>query len=93
VVSDISETLREQKGRHEVAEKEDGDDQPRGVLDAHSRSTPFTMSATSAKNAPVRITNTRSDICLYSSHRVAWECDHDGSLCPETGCAEVLTGS
>jgi hypothetical protein len=64
VVSDISETLREQKGRHEVAEEEDGDDQPRGVLDAHSRSTPLTMSEARAKNAPVRITNTRSDIAV-----------------------------
>jgi hypothetical protein len=62
VVSDISETLREQKGRHEVAEEEDGDDKPRGVLDAHSRSTPLTISEASAKNATVRITNTRSDM-------------------------------
>jgi hypothetical protein len=92
-VSDISETLREQKGRHQVAEQEDGDEKSRGVLDAHSRSTPLTMSEASAKNATVRITNTRSDICLYSSHRVAWKCDHDGSLCPETGCVDALTGS
>jgi hypothetical protein len=28
VVSDISETLREQKGRHEVAQQEDGDGEP-----------------------------------------------------------------
>jgi len=62
VVSDISETLREQKGRHEVAEEEDGDGEPGGVLDAHSRSTPLRMSEASAKNAPVRMTNTRSDM-------------------------------
>jgi hypothetical protein len=61
-VSDISETLREQKGRHEVAEEEDGDGEPGGVLDAHSRSTPLRMSEASAKNAPVRMTNTRSDM-------------------------------
>jgi len=61
-VSDISETLREQKGRHKVAEEEDGDDKPRCVLYAHSRSTPLMISEASAKNAPVRITNTRSDM-------------------------------
>ena len=67
MVSDISETLREQKGRHEVAEEEDGDGEPGGVLDAHSRSTPLRMSEASAKNAPVSITKTRSDIALQSS--------------------------
>jgi hypothetical protein len=61
-VSDISETLREQKGRHKVAKKKDGHGKPRGVLDAHSRSTPLRMSEASAKNAAVRMTNTRSDM-------------------------------
>jgi hypothetical protein len=61
-VSDISETLREQKGNHEVADEQDGEGEPGDVLDAQSRSTPLTISAVSAKNAPVRITKTRSDI-------------------------------
>jgi hypothetical protein len=62
VVSDISETLREKKGYHEVAEQEDRQGEPGDVLDAHSRSTPFTISVASAKNAPVMITKTRSVI-------------------------------
>jgi hypothetical protein len=78
-VSDISETLREEKSRHEVAEKKNGHDKPRGILDAHSRSTPLRMSEASAKNAPVRITNTRSDMHgLQSSGGLNG--DHDGIL-------------
>src|SRR5664280_193321 len=61
-VSDISETLREQKGRHQVAQKEDGHCQTRCVLYAHSRSTPLTISDKSAKNAMMRIRKPRSDI-------------------------------
>jgi hypothetical protein len=91
-VSDISETLREQKGRYQVAEEENGDDKPHGVLDAHSRSTPLTMSDASAKNAKVRITNTRSDIHgLQSSggrNRTTIR-----SLDAETGAVEALTAS
>jgi hypothetical protein len=67
VVSDISETLREQKSHHEVAEEEHGEGEPGGVLDAHGRSTPLTMSVRSAKNAPERIRKTRSDIALQTS--------------------------
>jgi hypothetical protein len=62
VVSDISESLREEKGHDEVAEEEDGEGETCGVLDAHSRSTPLTISPAMAKNAAVRITNTRSDM-------------------------------
>jgi hypothetical protein len=62
MVSDISETLGEEQGRHEVAEEQDRDGEPGGVLGAHSRSTPLTMRARSEKNAPVRITKARSGI-------------------------------
>jgi hypothetical protein len=62
VVSDISETLREQQGHHEVAEQERGEDESRVVLERHSRSTPLRISAMAAKNATVTITNTRSAI-------------------------------
>jgi hypothetical protein len=78
VVSDISETLREQKGRHEVAEEQDGDGESRGVLDAHSRSTPLRMRAVSAKNAPVRITNTRSDIFVELQSSSGLDGAHEG---------------
>jgi hypothetical protein len=68
-VSDISETLREEQCHPEIAEQEDGYDQADGVLHAHSRSTPFRISAARAKNATVSITNRRS--CMWrSSHRV-----------------------
>jgi hypothetical protein len=61
-VSDISETLREQQGRHQVAQKENRNSEPYGVLYAHNRSTPLTISEASAKNAMMRITKPRSDI-------------------------------
>jgi hypothetical protein len=38
-VSDISETLREQKGHQQVAEEKDAHDEPDDVVRAHSRST------------------------------------------------------
>ena len=77
-MSDISETLREQEGYPQVAEEEDGNDQADGVLHAHKRSTPFTISADKAKNAMVRITKTRS--CMQgSSHQVARCGPHDES--------------
>jgi hypothetical protein len=62
VVSDISEPLREQQGHDEVAEEEGGEDESRGVLEGHSRSTPLRISAMRAKNTTVTITNTRSAI-------------------------------
>ena len=60
VVSDISESLREQERYEEVAEKQDADGEPGDDLDAHSRSTPLTISAVSAKKATARATNSRS---------------------------------
>ena len=60
MVSDISETLREEHGHREVADEQDGHDQTNEVLRGHNRSTPLTMRAVSAKNAMVRTTNTRS---------------------------------
>ncbi len=36
MVSDIFETLQEQKGRYELVEKEDRDGEPRGELDAQA---------------------------------------------------------
>jgi hypothetical protein len=80
-VSDISETLREQQGRHKVAQEKDRDGQPGCVLDAHSRSTPFTISARSAKNAPVRITKRRSDTGLTPVVRWSFV-GHPASLYP-----------
>jgi hypothetical protein len=82
VVSDISETLRKEKGYPEIAEKEDGNDQADGVLPAHSRSTPFTISAVTAKNATVRITNTRSS--MRSSSRQVAVVGHPSNVCPNS---------
>jgi hypothetical protein len=65
-VSDISESLREQQRHHEVADQQDGHDKPEGVPTTHSRSTPFTIKAVSAKNATVRSTNKRSDMNWHS---------------------------
>ena len=59
-MSDISESLREEQGRDEVADQQNGEDEAGDVLDAHSRSTPFTISAAKAKKATVRTTNTTS---------------------------------
>jgi hypothetical protein len=54
VVSDMSETLREEEGDHEVAEDEDAEDQADDVLGAHSRSVPFRISRIS-RNSPAVI--------------------------------------
>jgi hypothetical protein len=92
-VSDISETLRKQKGRHKVAKQEDGDRQSRGVLYAHSRSTPLTISEASAKNAAVRITKRRSDIFVALQSSGGLNGDHDGILGARGCCVDTLTGS
>jgi hypothetical protein len=84
VVSDISESLGEQQGGDEVAEEENRDGEPGGVFDAHSRSTPRTISVISAKDATVRITNTRSDIACTPV--IKWlGGDHAASLDAEKG--------
>ena len=90
MVSDISETLREQQGHSEVAEQEDGDDQSDGVLHAHSRSTPFTISADMAKNATVSITKTRSCMVGLQSSGDRW--GHLTSVCPGTTQIRVVNG-
>jgi hypothetical protein len=56
----MSETLREQQGDHEIADEEDRQAKPDDVGSAHSRSTPLTINAATAKNTTVKITKTRS---------------------------------
>jgi hypothetical protein len=91
-VSDISETLGEQQGYHEIAEQENREREPHGVLHVHNRSTPLTINDASAKNAPVRITNTRSDMHgLQSSGGLSTTTKE--VLMLARGCVDVLTGS
>jgi hypothetical protein len=91
VVSDISESLGVQQGGDEVAEEEDSDGEPRGVLDAHSRSTPLTIIVISAKDATVRITNTRSDIAVLPV--IKWlGGDHKASFDAEKGVFRGVDG-
>ena len=51
MVSDMSETFREDKGDDQVAEDQDARDEPDQVLRAHSRSTPFTTNRAKTKRA------------------------------------------
>jgi hypothetical protein len=50
----MSETLREEEGDEQVAEKEDAHDEPDQVLCAHRRSTAFRMRKAMTKNATVK---------------------------------------
>ena len=54
VVSDMSETLREEKGEQQVAEENGAHDEADRVVAAHSRSTPLSTSSASRKNRQVR---------------------------------------
>jgi hypothetical protein len=49
----MSETLREEEGRQQVAEDEDAEDQTDQVLGAHNRSVPFRISRMSRNRAMV----------------------------------------
>ncbi len=57
-----SEPLREDQGKDEIAEQDDGHDQADYVLHGHSFVTPLAMSATSAKTASVVTTRATSAI-------------------------------
>jgi hypothetical protein len=49
----MSETLREEKGRHEVGQQDDAQDEPNEVLGAHSRSTALRTSRDTVKKRAV----------------------------------------
>src|SRR5262245_11474409 len=57
-----SEALREEQGHHEVADEQDRHDETGDILGTHSRSTPLTISAATAKNATVTTMNRKSCI-------------------------------
>jgi hypothetical protein len=63
-VSDISEALRKQQGDHQVADEQNADDDADDVVDAHSRSTAFTISAAKAKNRLTMRRKIRSAIAV-----------------------------
>ena len=89
-MSDISETLREQEGHHEVAEEKDGEEEARGVLEAHSRSTPLRTSARAANATTVTITNSRS--AMQELQSSGGPLDHVSSLALGPGAAAVANG-
>ena len=77
----MSEPLREQEGQEQVDDQQRPSDETHDVLEAHSRSTPLTINAASAKNATVTITNTTSAIRCTPVGR--WPVvDHTGESSP-----------